>query len=148
MNLSTQKRIAAEILKCGIYRVRLKEDKDVEEALTREDIRSLIKKRMIWRIQKKGTSRGPARKKLSQKKRGRRRGAGSKRGKQVSGKAEWMSLIRTQRSVLTKLRDTGKVNKSDYRILYLRSKGGMFRSKKHLLSYIKEHDFLKKGGKA
>ena len=69
MNLSTQKRIAAEIMKCGVSRIRIKEDKDVEEALTREDIRNLIKKGLIKRIQKKGTSRVHARAILRQKKR-------------------------------------------------------------------------------
>jgi len=144
MNLSTQKRIASEILKCGITRVRVKEDKDVGEALTREDIRVLIKKGLIWKIQKKGTSRAHARVRLKQKARGRRRGPGSKKGRIVKKKENWMSIIRAQRKLLAELRDSDKLKKRDYGVLYLRAKGGMFRNKKHMLSYLKEHDYLKK----
>jgi len=145
MNLSTQKRLASEILGCGISRVRIKEAKESEEALTREDIRALIRKGLIWKIQKKGTSRGKARKILRQKKRGRRRGSGSKSGKAQKG--DWPSLIRAQRRLLAELRDKEMVKKGDYRLLYRRAKGGMFRSRKHLLSYIREHDMLIRGGK-
>ena len=143
MNLSTQKRIAAEIMKCGVSRIRIKEDKDVEEALTREDIRNLIKKGLIKRIQKKGTSRVHARAILRQKKRGRRRGAGSKKGKAHVGKTGWMSIVRAQRAMLKEMRESGSIKSREYRILYGRVKGGMFRNKKHLLSYMKEHDILK-----
>jgi len=105
MNLSTQKRIASEILKCGITRVRVKESKEVGEALTREDIRSLIQKGEIWKIQKKGTSRGKARKLLKQKRRGRRRGAGSKKGRVRTKKKDWIKGIRAQRRLLAEFRD-------------------------------------------
>ena len=143
MNLSTQKRLAASILKCGVSRVRIKQDKAVEEALTREDIRGLIERDLIWKIQKKGTARGKARKILSQKRKGRKRGPGSKKGIQVDRKREWMSHIRAQRRILKSLRDSGNISKKDYRTVYLRAKGGMFRSKKHMLSYLKERDILK-----
>lgn len=143
MNLTTQKRIAAELLKCGVTRVRVKEDKEVDDALTREDIRNLIKKKMIWKIQKKGTSRVKARVILKQKSRGRRRGDGSKKGKVVKKKEKWMSLIRAQRKTLMELRETGKLKREDYRTLYMRAKGGMFRNKKHMLSYMKDKDLIK-----
>lgn len=147
MNLTTQKRLAAEILKCGVSRVRVKEAKEVEEALTREDIRALVSKGLVWKIQKKGTSRGKARIILRQKKRGRRRGPGSKRGHRGGKKQDWMKLIRAQRKLLVQLRDSKALGSRDYRSLYSRSKGGMFRSKKHLLSYAKEHDMLGKKGR-
>jgi len=55
MDLSSQKRIAADVLKCGITRVRITADgeamKEVEEALTREDIRALVRKGLIKKIQ-------------------------------------------------------------------------------------------------
>lgn len=145
MNLSTQKRLAAALLKCGISRVRVKESKEVEEALTREDIRGLIAKGFIWKIQKKGTSRAYANHLLRQKSRGRRRGAGNKRGKDRKTKDHWISIIRAQRKLLAELRDSGTLSSQDYHLLYLRAKGGMFRTKRHLLSTLKEQGFLKAG---
>ncbi len=147
--LKTQKRIAAEIMKCGVSRVRVVEEKDVGEALTREDVRLLIKKGKLKKVQKKGTSRVKARKLLSQKKRGRRRGDGSKKGVVRDKKGDWMSVIRAQRKALAELRDSGRLAGGAYRTLYLRAKGGMFRSKKHMMTYAREREFLKarpKGG--
>jgi large subunit ribosomal protein L19e len=143
MNLTSQKRIAASIMKCGVTRVKIKESKEVEEAITREDIRGLIKQGLITKIQKKGTSRGKARIILKQKKRGRRRGPGSKKGHEKGGKELWMKAIRAQRKVLKELRDSGRMTKRNYGVIYLRAKGGMFRNKKHLLSYLKEREMIK-----
>ena len=142
MNLTTQKRIAAEILKCGIHRVRLKETKDVGEALTREDIRGLIKEKLIWKVQIKGTSRVKARHLLKQKKRGRRRGPGSKKGQPGVGKTLWVARVRAQRQLLRDLRESKRLQADSYQTIYLRVKGGMFRSKKHLQSYLKEHELI------
>lgn len=142
MNLTSQKRIAAELMRCGVTRVRVKETKEAEEALTREDVRQLIQQGVIWKIQKKGTSRAKARHILKQKKRGRRRGSGSKKGRLTKSKPAWMSVIRAQRKLLADYRDAGQLSTANYRVLYGRTKGGMFRSKKHLLTYMREHDML------
>ena len=57
MGLNSQKKIAASLLKCGASRIRIKQSKEVDEALTRNDIRELIKKGYIWKEQKKGSSK-------------------------------------------------------------------------------------------
>ena len=151
MDLSSQKRMAAKILKCGISRVRIDaatEDakKGVEEALTREDIRALIRGGIIVKVQKKGSSGAHSRKNLMQKKRGRRGGTGSRRGKKRHGtsKAAWVKLVKSLRRLIREMRDSGQIERRDYRMLYLRVKGGFFRSKNHLLHYLKEHEMLKK----
>jgi large subunit ribosomal protein L19e len=139
--------MASEILKCGTNRIRIKPSKDVEEALTREDVRNLIRKGMIRKIPKNGSSRAAARKNLAQKKKGRRKGMGSRKGgkrSRISRKKEWMIRIKTLRKVIKELRDTGRIERKDYRKLYLRAKGGMFRNKKHIMLYVKEHELLKK----
>lgn len=146
MKLDSQKRIASEILKCGVTRVRITPSKEVEEALTREDIRVLIRKGMIKAVQKKGTSRTKARKLLAQKKKGRRRGTGKRKGKAgatTPSKRLWIKQIRAQRRLLRDLRDSGRLEVRQYRKLILMAKGGAFRSKKHLLFHIKEKDILK-----
>ena len=74
-------------MKCGISRVRIKQTEEVEEALTREDIRGLIQKGEIWSVQKKGTSKFASKKKLEQKKKGRMRGPGRRPREMASRRA-------------------------------------------------------------
>jgi large subunit ribosomal protein L19e len=150
MDMGSQKRIAARIMKCGVSRVRIKPSEEVEEALTREDIRGLIQKGMIWSVQKKGTSKFASKKKLEQKRKGRMRGPGRRKGTKgarKNDKTKWIEKVRPLRRLLTELREDGRIGRQDYGILYRRVKGGFFRNRKHLLYYLKEHDMLKRPGK-
>ncbi len=147
MNTKSQKQMAAKIMKCGVSRVRIKQAKEIEEALTRNDIRDLIKKDLITKKQKKGTSRAAAKKTLKQKSKGRRRGRGSRKGKKHAGnpkKGAWINSVRPLRKLLRELRDYGQIGNQTYRKMYLRIGGGFFRNKKHLLLFLKEHELLKK----
>jgi len=92
----------------------------------------------------KGSSKLRARKRKVQKRKGRQKGPGSKKGKQRSGKREWMNKIRVQREFLKELRDKNIIDKKVYRNLYLKSKGGFFRSKRHIKLYLTEHRLGKK----
>jgi large subunit ribosomal protein L19e len=151
MVLSSQRRIAAEILKTGVSRVKILDEKEVSEAITRADVRNLIRKGMIVKVQKKGPSRFYSRKTAQQKKKGRRRGIGSKKGARYavkSRKTQWVDRVRPLRGLLTDLVKSGQVDKNQYRKLYLMIKGGSFRNKKHLLYYLKEHEMLKKTEKS
>jgi large subunit ribosomal protein L19e len=58
VNLAKQKRIAAQVMKVGEGRVWIDPEasEDVAEAITREDIRGLIKEGTITIKQKKGVS--------------------------------------------------------------------------------------------
>ncbi len=150
MDMGSQKRIAARIMKCGVSRVRIKPSEEVEEALTREDIRGLIQKGMIWSVQKKGTSKFASKKKLEQKRKGRMRGPGRRKGTKgarKNDKTKWIEKVRPLRRLLAELRGSGQIGRQDYGVLYKRVKGGFFRNRKHLLYYLKEHDMLKKVGK-
>ena len=85
---------------------------------------------------------------MLQKKKGRRRGPGSRKGAKGARqgeKTEWLKKVRAQRRLIRILRDKGVIEKSVYRKVYRLIKGGMFRSKKHLLVYLKENEFLKEG---
>jgi large subunit ribosomal protein L19e len=146
MNLSSQKRIASRILKCGISRVRIREGKEVEEALTREDIRSLIRKGYVWKEQKKGTSKFNVKQRIKQKRKGRMGGHGSRKGTSGArkpGKKKWIESVRPLRRLLRELKDSGSMDNRVYRKIYLMIKGGAFRNKKHLLYYLSEHEMLK-----
>lgn len=142
MDLSFQKELAAKILKCGKSRVYIdpKGIEDVSEAITREDIRMLIKKGLIKKLPKKGNSRSRIRKRQEQKKKGLRNGPGSRKGTKYARfgrKERWIKTIRAIRDELRRLRNEGKIDKKIYRRYYRYAKGGMFRSRAHLLLHLK-----------
>ena len=147
MDLKMQKRMAADILDVGEARVWLDPDRsgEISTAITRNDIRQLINEDAIKAKKKESSSRGRARKRQDQKDKGRQSGPGSRKGSKggrKSSKKEWMSKVRALRDKLRELRDEGKIDSSDYRNLYKRVKGGAFRSKSHLETYLKEKGVL------
>ena len=152
-NLSKQKRIAAKVLKVGVGRVWIDPDYEeratLAEAITREDIRALIDEGIIRKKPKKGVSRGRARERAMKKALGRRKGHGSRKGAKGvrrGKKRQWITKIRALRRRLKDLRDEGHVDKTTYRMLYRKSKGGEFRSIAHLNEFIKVNALLKVEG--
>jgi len=146
MNLKSQKVMAAKILKAGIGRVKVENDVDVSEAITRNDIKELIARGLITTVQKKGQCKAPSKMKSRQKKKGRKSYKGSKKGTKNSrkpGKEKWMEKIRPIRKMLKGMKDAEQIENTDYRKLYRLASGGTFRSKKHILMYIKDHNMLK-----
>lgn len=146
--LSTQKRIAADILKVGESRIWIdpKSLEDVAEAVTRDDVRKLIKRNVIQRKMKKGNSRGRFKKVKAQKDKGRRRGYGSRKGTRNArepSKERWIKSVRAMRRTLKELRDSNKISRSDYRKYYNKIKGGVFRNTSQLISHLKDYGILK-----
>lgn len=145
-SVNSQKKIAAELLKCGVSRIRVKASKEVEEALTRNDIKILIKKGQIYKLRKKGSSKAYSKIKQAQRKKGRRKGIGKRKGTanaRSPRKREYIKSVRTLRNILKGMRDNNQIKRSDYRTLYLKIKGGSFRNKTHFLYYLKEHEYIK-----
>ncbi len=148
MNLKNQRRMASELLKCGVNRVWVDPNRseDVSDAITRADVRILINSGTIVARQKKGVSRGRAEFEKAQKRKGRQTGHGSRRGRKGArkpSKERWMQAIRPIRRKLKELRDTGKIDPATYRIYYLKAKGGVFKNKTHLVSHLKSENILK-----
>jgi len=139
----TVKRLAASILKVGRNRIRIKKGEKARamESLTREDVRGLIDDGAVYGIKKVGPRTKPPRKK---------KGTGKRRGKKYSrkGKKEaWMERIRSQRKYLEELLKSGEVPAEYKRKVYLKVKGGSFRGKKALLTYLKENEMYVEGKK-
>ncbi len=137
-DLSNQRRLAAALLKCGEGRVWIDpaSQEELADAVTRSDLRSAIKAGVIRRLPVQGTSRARARRHAREVARGRHAGPGSRRGTpsaRVPRKERWMRRIRPQRALLRELRDTKRITPAVYREFYRRAKGGMFRSRAHLL---------------
>lgn len=132
MNLTTQKKLAAKVLKCGVSRIWIDpvKIKEVSEAITTADVKRLIKKRIIKKKPEIGVSR---------KKRKKRKGPGSRKGTAKARsppKRIWMNKIRTQRKYLRLLKEKNVVDSKLYRELYLKAKAGFFRSKSHIRDYL------------
>jgi large subunit ribosomal protein L19e len=131
MNLSVQKRIASQVLNCGVNRVWLDTERseEISMAITREDIRKLIHRGIIKKRPEKSISKVRTRKRTLQRKKGRRKGYGKRKGTanaRKSKKARWMQRIRPLRRELKKMRDSRYIEKNVYRTLYRMSKGGAF----------------------
>ncbi len=147
MNLKTQMRIAGEVLKCSESRVFFSPDhlEEIKESITKQDIRELVNANIIQKKPAKGVCRFNARKIIVQKRKGRRSGQGSRKGKataRLPKKVAWMARIRAQRKLLKKLRERGRIKKSDYGDLYSKAKGGFFRNLNHLKYYLKERGLI------
>lgn len=143
MKLNNQKRLAAQILKCSKKRIKFDPDRssDIKEAITRIDIKGLIKDKAIRKIHARGVSRGRVRKRLVQRRKGKQKGPGSKkgsRGARLPRKRAWINKIRAQRKLLKKLKENKIINDKEYREFYLKSKGGFFRSRRHIKLYLSE----------
>ena len=135
-----QRRLAADLLKCGIGRIWMDPEasEKIKKAITRNDVRGLIKDDLIKKLpvkKKKSTA------KKSKQRTGSRKGSkGARRGK----KERWLKAVRPQRRLLKELKDGGELRPGAYRKMYMRIKGGSFRSKAHLQLYLKEKKLLKK----
>lgn len=143
MDLSLQKRLAAEILGVGESRIWIDPEAydKVEAAITREDVKRLIKDGVIKVKPEHSNSRARWRIRHEKRKKGRRRGAGHRKGgkySRISRKEQWMMRVRALRKVLREFREREIITSRDYRRLYRLVKGGVFKSTSQLRNYIKE----------
>ena len=146
MSLTSQKRLAAELLKVGTTRVWVDpEDTDrVSTAITRNEIRKLIHEGSIRKLPEIGISRGRKRVRRQELLAGRHKGPGSTKGKMAQSKQRWVIRIRSIRRRLRTLRDKRFITTAVYRKLSLMAKGGTFRSAAHLDEYIEIHKLARR----
>jgi large subunit ribosomal protein L19e len=148
MDLSNQRRMAAEILKCGANRVWINPEREEEAAdcITRADVRTAIASGVIAARPKKGISKARVRHNLNQKAKGKRKGPGSRKGTdnaRVPRKRRWISIIRPIRDELKTLRDEGKITPSVYRMYYRKAKGGVYKSRRNIKQHMISEGHLK-----
>ncbi len=141
MKVDRAKEIVASIYGVGKRRVKIDPAHidEVEGALTKDDLRRLVEAGIIIIEQKRGYSRVRARKLRIKKKKGRRRGPGSRKGApgaRLDPKKAWMRKIRAIRRLLKRLREKGVIDRKTYRKLYRQAKGGHIRSKSHVMEIV------------
>ncbi len=147
MDLKIQKRLAAELLKVGESRVWINPEnaEEISKSITKEDIRELIAQGQIKAKKVKGVSRGRAKELQAQRKKGRKKGHGKRKGTanaRLNDKEKWMNKVRALRRKLNYFKKQGEIDSKKHRELYLKIKGNFFRSASHLESYIEK---LKRG---
>ncbi|MDW7977927.1 MAG: 50S ribosomal protein L19e [Candidatus Caldarchaeum sp.] len=138
--LEFQKRLAADLLKCGVSRVKFDPDRldEIESAITRAEMRRLIQDGAVTKLPARGVSRARVERK-------KKRGPGSKKGGKysiVSRKRMWINRVRAQRAYLKKLREQGLLERRNYRLLYSYVKAGNFKSTASLKEFIKLHRMM------
>ncbi len=149
MDYRLQRRLAAEILGVGETRIWIDPDpekaEDISQAVTRKDVEYLIKLGYIRVKPEKGNSNRWLERHI-QRKKGRRRGYGKRKGKltaRVEPKRDWIARIRRIRRYLKWLRDHEVIDRRTYRRLYRLAKGGAFRSLSDLRRHMIEEGLLK-----
>lgn len=144
-----QRRLASSIMSIGKTKVTFKTDalEEIGKAITRDDVKNLIQKGLIYKSNSPEQSKVRVRKRLMQKRKGRRNSIGSRKGSKnarLNSKTSWISRIRIQRNILKTLRQKNVLSKENYHDLYKKSKGGFFRSRRHLKLYLSEHNLTAK----
>jgi len=148
-SLKSQRRIAARILKVGENRVWIDPERteDVETAMTRDEIRRLAHEGVIKPSRVAGVSRARARILHAKKKKGRRKGPGSRTGSghaRVSKKEAWMKKIRALRKKLRELKTKKTIPENAYRKVYGMAGSGRFESVADMERYLRAHDLWRK----
>jgi len=147
MTIKSVKRMAARILKAGESRIWIDplQVDEVEKAITKDDVRNFIRKGYVKAEPKKGISRIRGKINAERKRKGRSSGFGKRKGTskaRLDPKVIWMARIRSQRKLLKSLKQQGAV-KEGYRETYQKIKGGAIRDKSHLITFLKERNYLK-----
>ncbi len=149
--MKAQKMMASKILKCGKSRVWMDPSRlaDIDEAITSEDVKRLVRDGVISARPKAGISSFRKKRLAVQKRRGRRRGRGSvkgHKGTRLQKKRTWIKTIRSIRKMLRELKSQGRIDNRTYRDIYTKSKSGYFRSKGHVMIYLERNSLMKGAG--
>ena len=113
---------------------------DITDAITRDDIRSLMTANTIKIKSLKGASRGRAKiKKIQKSKRGTKQGSkkGTK-GARVGKKEVYVKKVRSLRHILKVAKDRKDITNKEFWSLYKKVGGNTVRNKAHLRTLMEE----------
>ncbi len=136
VNLKAKKRLAARVTGVGVHRIKFDTDHldDIADAITRENIRSLITANTIKIKSFTGTSKGRAHEKKAQKnKRGTTQGSKQgRKGARVGKKTVYVAKVRSLRRLLKIAKDRKDLTNPEFWALYKKVGGNTVRNKAHL----------------
>jgi large subunit ribosomal protein L19e len=130
MNLQNKKELAARTLGVGKKRIIFNEGglSEIKEAITKEDIRTLLSDGII--------SLKPISGRRKVEKRSRKRGPGKIKKKIKKRKQDYVRITRKLRRCIKKLFRGGKITREVYKDLRKKIKMSEFRSQAHLREYL------------
>ena len=131
MKLDLKKNLAAKTLRVGKNKIIFNTSRleEIKEAITRQDIKDLVKNGAITIKENKGRKRNVSRK--------HRRGPGSIKKKVNKRKQEYVKLVRKLRNHLKELTKQGQLDKEQNKELRKQIRNRKFRSKRNLKEHIK-----------
>jgi len=145
MDLHKLRRLAVDVLDVGKARVWFDpEQKDrIKEAMTKDDVRALVTEGAIKKKQPTGQSSFRTKKLKAQKKKGRKRGFGKRKGTfkaRLEKKRTWIKNVRAQRRVLKELKEKEPelFEEVNYAKIYRKVTGGYFKGKKYVEQAVKK----------
>ncbi|OAG29451.1 large subunit ribosomal protein L19e [Nematocida displodere] len=141
--------LAAKVMDCGKNKVWMDptEATKLSEGKTHEQVQQMVEDGLIVRRPDIGQSRGRVRQYKLEKSKGRHRGLGRRKGTRNARFPErkiWMLRIRAIRKELKQLREEERIDRTVYRALYLKAKGGCFKNRKIMREYIVNEELRKK----
>ncbi len=142
VNLKAKKKLVSRVAGIGLGRIKFDSEHldDIEDAITRENIRSLITANTIKIEPIVGTSRGRAQfKKIQRTKRGTKPGSKHGRKGARAGKKEiYVSKVRSLRRLLKIAKDRKEITNPEFWSIYKKISGNTIRNKAHLRSIIED----------
>ena len=132
MQLNKKKELASRVLGIGKKRIIFNKGAldEVKEALTKQDIRDLVKAGSIFVKEISGTKK--------QVKRNTRRRAGSIKKNVNTRKRDYMTITRKLRAFISELRKHGTISSEEYWKLRKEIRAKSFKSKAHLKERISQ----------
>ena len=142
VNLKAKKRLVSRVVGVGVHRVKFDSDHldDIADAITRDNIRSLITANTITIKPIVGTSRGRAQtKRIQKKKRGTKQGSKKgRKGARAPRKDAHMIKVRALRYRLKIAKDRKEITNPEFWQLYKMIGGNTIRNSAHQRSLIEE----------
>ncbi|QUC64114.1 50S ribosomal protein L19e [Nitrosopumilus sp. K4] len=142
VNLKAKKRLVSRVTGVGVHRIKFDSDHldDIADAITRENIRSLITANTIKFKPIVGTSKGRSNTKKAQRnKRGTKQGSKQGRKGAREGKKEvYVAKVRSLRRLLKIAKDRKDLTNPEFWSLYKKVGGNTVRNKAHLRQLMDE----------
>ncbi len=135
MSVKFTKRVAAELMGRGVNAIRMNPNnmEDINKAITRDDVRKLIKDGAVIALKPKHELYPRV---VEEK---RKRGKGKRKGSANARKGRtWEKKVRSQRLVLRRLKDIKKIDNVVFKRYYLLIKGNAFPDKRSLLLHLSD----------